>query len=102
MKTETEMTKNNEHIQLLDLMFGAFVNVWTMKHLAEKSNLPYVDEFARLAESFTTFMISLDEFNNTIQSDISDEFMAECLKSGEHKNLQSFVRFAEEVNKKST
>ena len=93
------MNKDNAHVQLLNLMFGAFISVWTMKHLAEKSNLPYVDEFIRLAESFTIHMLDMDAFQSTLQSEISDEFLAECLASGDYKNLQSFVQFAEQIKK---
>jgi hypothetical protein len=103
MKTETEMDKNDSsHIQILNLLIGTFTNVWAMKLIAEKASLPYADEITRLAESFTIHMIDLDAFNDVIQSEISDKFLAECLASGDYKNLQSFVRFAEEVNKKST
>jgi hypothetical protein len=97
------MTKKDScHVQILNLLVGTFTNVWTMKLIAEKSELPYVDEFARLAEAFTVHMLNLGEFNNTLQSEISDKFLAECLASGDYKNLTAFVRFAEEVNKKST
>ena len=104
MEMEMIMNKNNNpnhHIQILNLLVSTFTNVWTMKMLAQKSDLPYSSELTRLAEVFSIHMMGMSEFNNTIQSDISDEFMAECLKSGDYKHLKAFAQFAEEVNKKS-